>query len=143
MFLVISDEPLAASLTLRDISLVVAFCSSTAVAMVLEMSLIWLMTSAICRDGVHRALGVGLDRLDLAADVFSGLGGLLGQFLDFVGDHGKTLAGFAGAGGFDGGVQRQQIGLLSNRSDDLDDLADFGADSPSLRRPWLGRLLRP
>ncbi len=30
----------AASLTLRDISFVVAFCSSTAVAMVLEMSLI-------------------------------------------------------------------------------------------------------
>ena len=45
MFCVISLEPLAASVTFRDISLVVALCSSTAVAMVLEMSLIWLMTA--------------------------------------------------------------------------------------------------
>ena len=45
MFCVISVEPLAASVTFRDISLVVALCSSTAVAMVLEMSLIWLMTA--------------------------------------------------------------------------------------------------
>ena len=41
------DEPRAASLTLRAISLVVAFCSSTAVAMVLEMSFTCLMTSPI------------------------------------------------------------------------------------------------
>jgi hypothetical protein len=41
MWLVISPLPFAASLTLRDISLVAAFCSSTAVAMVLEISLIW------------------------------------------------------------------------------------------------------
>src|SRR5271168_937898 len=40
MLLVISPLPCAASLTLRAISLVVAFCSSTAVAMVLEMPLI-------------------------------------------------------------------------------------------------------
>jgi hypothetical protein len=33
--------PLAASLALRVISLVVALCSSTAAAMVAEMSLIW------------------------------------------------------------------------------------------------------
>src|ERR1035441_5881202 len=45
--LVISALPCAASLTLRDISLVVAFCSSTAVAIVPEMSLIWLMTPEI------------------------------------------------------------------------------------------------
>lgn len=37
--LVISQLPCAASLTLRAISLVVAFCSSTAVAIVLEMPL--------------------------------------------------------------------------------------------------------
>src|SRR5271165_3498068 len=47
MLVVISPLPWAASLTLRDISLVVAFCSSTAVAMVLEMSLIWWMTPLI------------------------------------------------------------------------------------------------
>lgn len=44
MWCVISLDPLAASLMLRVISLVVALCSSTAVAMVAEMSLIWLMT---------------------------------------------------------------------------------------------------
>ncbi len=40
MLLVISALPCAASPTLRTISLVVAFCSSTALAMVLE---IWLI----------------------------------------------------------------------------------------------------
>src|ERR1035441_5326269 len=39
MFLEISADPLAASCTLRDISFVVALCSSTAVAIVLEMML--------------------------------------------------------------------------------------------------------
>jgi hypothetical protein len=43
--LVISPLLRAASLTLRNIPLVVAFCSSTAVAVVPEMLLIWLMTS--------------------------------------------------------------------------------------------------
>ena len=35
MFWAISPDPVAASATLRDISLVVAVCSSTAVAMVI------------------------------------------------------------------------------------------------------------
>ncbi len=43
MFLAMSPTPLAASVTLRPISLVVTVCSSTAEAMLLEMSLIWLM----------------------------------------------------------------------------------------------------
>ena len=43
MFFAISLTPWAASFTLRPISLVVAVCSSTAEAMLLEMSLIWLM----------------------------------------------------------------------------------------------------
>jgi hypothetical protein len=42
-FLAISPEPLADSITLRPISLVVALCSSTALAIVLEMSLICAM----------------------------------------------------------------------------------------------------
>jgi len=44
MLRVISPELLAASATLRVISLVVALCCSTAVAMVPEMSLIWVIT---------------------------------------------------------------------------------------------------
>ena len=38
--------------------------------------------------------------------------GLGGQLLDFVRDHGKALAGLAGAGRLDGGVERQELGLL-------------------------------
>src|ERR1039458_9384403 len=47
IFLAISPVPLAASATLRAISLVVTVCSSTAEAMLLEMSLIWLMMALI------------------------------------------------------------------------------------------------
>src|SRR5258708_40336481 len=47
IFCEISVEPFAASVTFRDISFVVALCSSTAVAMVLDMSLSWLMTALI------------------------------------------------------------------------------------------------
>ena len=47
MLPVISALPCAASLTLRAISFVVAFCSSTAVAIELEISLIWLITPLI------------------------------------------------------------------------------------------------
>ena len=47
MFCAISMLPLAASVTLRPISLVVAVCSSTALAIVFELSLIWLMMPVI------------------------------------------------------------------------------------------------
>ena len=132
MFLVISPEPRAASVTLRAISLVVAFCSSTAVAMVLEISFTWLMIALICADRFHGFLGITLDGFDLAADVLGGLGGFLGQFLDLVGDHGKAFAGFSGARRFDGGVQGQQVGLLRDGGDDLDHLPISALDSPSL-----------
>ena len=47
IFLAMSRTPVAASATLWPISLVVAVCSSTAEAMLLEMSLIWLMIELI------------------------------------------------------------------------------------------------
>ena len=78
-------------------------------------------------DGRHRALGVGLDRFDLLADVFRRFGCLLGQLLHFVGNHREAFACFTRACRFDGGVQGQQVGLLGNRSNDLDHLADLGA----------------
>ena len=78
-------------------------------------------------DGFDRALGVDLDAFDLAADVFGGFGGFLGEFFYFVGDDGKTFARFARTRGFDGGVEREEVGLLRDRGDDLDDLADFDA----------------
>ena len=82
--------PLAASATLRVISLVVALCSSTAVAMVPEMSLIWVMTPADIANGVDGAVWYPLDGLDLVADVF-GRFGRFGEFFDFIGDHGKAF----------------------------------------------------
>ena len=49
-----------------------------------------------------------------------------GQGAHLVGDHRETLAMLAGAGGLDGGVQRQQVGLVRDASHRLDDLADGG-----------------
>ena len=87
-------------------------------------------------DGLDRPLGVGLDGLDLAADVLGRLGRLLGQLLDLVGDDGEALAGLAGPGRLDGRVQGQQVGLLGDRRDHLDDVADLGAASRRAWRPW-------
>ena len=44
--------------------------------------------------------------------------------LTSLGDHGEALAGLAGARRLDGGVERQQVGLLGDRGDQLDDVAD-------------------
>ena len=41
-----------------------------------------------------------------------------------MGDHGKAAAGIAGAGGLDGGVERQQIGLLGDRLDQVEHAVD-------------------
>ena len=79
------------------------------------------------RDRFDGAFRVGLNRFDFAADVLGGFRGLFGQLLHFVGDHCETLSGLAGARGFDGGVEREQIGLLRDGGDDFDDLPDFGA----------------
>ena len=43
---------------------------------------------------------------------------------DFVGHHGEPAV-LAGAGGLDGGVECQEIGLSGDFADDLDDLADL------------------
>ena len=78
-------------------------------------------------NGVDCNAGVRLNGGDAVTDILSSFSGLLGQLLDFIGDHGKALACFSGACGLNGGVQGQEIGLLSDGSDDFDDLADFGA----------------
>ena len=107
----ISLDPSAASATLRVISLVVALCSSTAVAMVDEISLTCDHGSD-GGDGVDRSMSIGLNGGDLVADVFGRLRRLAGEFLNFVGDHGEPFAGFSGACRFDGGIQGQQLCLL-------------------------------
>jgi hypothetical protein len=41
--------------------------------------------------------------------------------------YGKAPSLFAGAGGLDGGVQRQQVGLVGDRGDDIQDLLNLQA----------------
>jgi hypothetical protein len=69
--------------------------------------------------------GVGLDRGYSAGDVFGRSGGFLGKVFDFGCYHGEALAGFSGAGGFDGGVEGEQVGLLGDAGDQLDDVVDI------------------
>ena len=68
--------------------------------------------------------GAGDGLFDELRCVFSGLGGALGEVADFVGDDGEAHAGLTGAGGLDGGVQGENIGLEGDVVDDLDDLGD-------------------
>ena len=75
---------------------------------------------------------------DLAVEIANGIADQMrrlarrfGEALHFAGDDRKASAGFAGAGGLDGGVQRQQIGLLGDRLDrtgHLGHLRQRGAD---------------
>src|SRR5438876_1885242 len=64
------------------------------------------------------------------------------KLADFIGDDGETEPVFTGAGGFDGGVQGEQIGLFGQVVDHLDDFADIvGAvaeDIDDLRRSLNG-----
>ncbi|MCY1280826.1 hypothetical protein D9M70_296200 [compost metagenome] len=48
----------------------------------------------------------------------------MSQVAHLVGHHGEATAGFPGAGGLDGGVERQQVGLFGDAFDDFEDLPD-------------------
>src|SRR3954471_21084067 len=92
MLFAISPVPPAASLTDRDISCVVAVCSSTALAMVAWRSEIWPTIWLISSMAVTAA---------------------------------PVSCWIACTGGFDGGVERQQVGLLRDARDHLDHVADL------------------
>ena len=53
-----------------------------------------------------------------------GARGLHGQRLHLAGDHGKSLAGIAGARRLDRGIERQQVGLGGDLADHVGDRAD-------------------
>ncbi|GCC46321.1 hypothetical protein chiPu_0030325, partial [Chiloscyllium punctatum] len=72
-------------------------------------------------DGVA---GRGLDQADILADLGGCLRGLSGERLDLVRNDREAAAGIAGAGGFDGGVEREQIGLLGDRLDQAQHAVD-------------------
>ena len=62
---------------------------------------------------LHRLLRFADERFDASG----GFLGLVGQLADLRGHHGEAAALLAGAGRLDGGIQRQQLGLLGNLID--------------------------
>ena len=73
-------------------------------------------------DHFHVLLDLGDQFLDVARALFAGFR----QRAHLVGDHGEALAMLAGACRFDGGVQRQQVGLVRDARHRLDDFANRG-----------------
>jgi hypothetical protein len=76
----------------------------------------------------------GLLDLGQDADDFpGGFSGLIRQLTNFLGDHRKTPPVFTGPGGFDGGVQGEEVGLTGDVGDDPHHLFDTaGALTQSL-----------
>ena len=74
-----------------------------------------------CDDGFLRR---SLHARDLGTDLFRRLGGLRSQRLHLLSDDRKALAGFAGTRSLDRRVECKQIGLLGDRTDQIDHVAD-------------------
>ena len=81
-------------------------------------------------DDAHRAARLGLDGADEPGDLLGGLLTVFGQLAHLLSHHGKTASLLAGARRFDGGIESEQVGLLSDPGDRLHDLPDL----PGLRR---------
>ena len=84
-------------------------------------------------DRTDRFLGCRLDAGDLLADLAGRLRGLLRQRLHFGRHDGEAAAGVAGAGRLDGGVERQQVGLLGDGVDEFDHVADAALPPSTVR----------
>ena len=74
--------------------------------------------------GFHALGGAGLDGADGVAHIVGGGHGLFGQLAHLVRHHGKAASGLAGAGGLNGGVEGQQVGLVGNVRNDVHDSGD-------------------
>ena len=97
-------------------------------------------------DDVDDLAGLALDLPDQAGDLRRGGLRALGELAHLLGDDGEAAALLAGAGGLDGGVEREQVGLLGDAGDRVDDAADpLGAGRQLLdrRRDLLRRTRRP
>lgn len=64
--------------------------------------------------GCHGAFGFLLNGLDHFSNLFGGAGGAFGKGAHFIGDNGKSATLLAGAGGFDGRIERKQVGLIGD-----------------------------
>jgi hypothetical protein len=93
----------------------------------------------------HAARGLGT-----SAHAVRRLRALLGQLAHFVGHDGEPAPVDPGAGGFDRGVERQEVGLVRDRRDRVGEALDFLRGVPQRRhlggalsdvRPELGQLL--
>jgi hypothetical protein len=62
--------------------------------------------------------------VDVADDLLGGLVNPLGQLAHLVRDHGEAATGFTRPRSLDGGVERQQVGLVGDLSDQHRDLLD-------------------
>src|SRR5262249_23604854 len=91
-------------------------------------------------DRLDRAHGGLLHAGNLRTDVLGGLGGLAGGRLPPAGAHGKAAAGLAGARRFDGGVEREQVGLLGDVGDQPHHIADTGGRRVELAHRRVGAL---
>ena len=69
--------------------------------------------------------GALLDLGDEPGDLLGRATGALGELADLVRDDREALAHLARAGRLDGGVEREQVGLLGDVVDRLDDRADL------------------
>ena len=128
-----------------------AFCSSTVTETVEAISDMSVMIALTC--SIACAASAAADWIAPICSAISSvaLRGLAGQRFDLGGDHREAAAGFAGARGLDGGVEREQIGLAGDRLDQADHLADAGggaaefghgvrgAAAPRRRRGWRPR----
>src|SRR5215469_264592 len=74
---------------------------------------------------LNRLASFALDALNEVGDFLGRLRGFFGQLADFVSDDREAKAVLPGAGGFDGRIQREKVGLFGEVINDLDDLADI------------------
>ena len=117
--------PSAAPATLCVISLVAAFCCCERRGDRGRIAVDLLHAFGVAADRLDGARRRGLDGGDLGGDLLRCLGRLDGERLDFRCHHGEPPARFAGAGGLDRGVEREQVGLSGKLLDELDDVADL------------------
>ena len=113
------------SAALRDSSPVVAICSSIALATAANTGRIAAIAVMIRFDRRDQFLRVALQLVDLAADFLGGVLGRGRERLDLARHHRKAAARIACAHRLDGGVEREQIGLLGDRRDQAHHVADL------------------
>ena len=95
----------------------------------------WLTARAICSAA---AWVPPLHLPDDGVDPRGRGGGALGQLAHLIGYHIEARPGHAGAGGFDGRVERQDVGLGGDIGDQVDHLADILGALPQFLQGRIG-----